>query len=320
MSRVPKPRRAGFLNRRSLRLLPHQVQPLGGARAVQLPVHPDCPTAVRQRAVLHRVRRQFLQRHRKGQGHARRYLHGRTLHVDAVFSATAVRLDGLRDDVVKATAAQLRSVRTSWTCDRAMRRLSMALEAWSRSGALRRVCEAMDCTVASVFFTRWLSSSMRRSLSYGSPQLVHNTQPLNGCPEEIGVAPQELDVRLREVPWLSAIDLKDTEGRASVAAQDQHVHESLHAMFFHEVMVLKPLLRRDVVRDDRPILEGQPLWRVFGGSDGHVPNDARLPSDAGANLQGLPSGRSSIIFARSVLSARPTSSQALSEYRQGPPS
>ena len=41
----------------------------------------------------------------------------------------------------------------------------MALEAWSMEGALRRVCDAMDCTVVRVFFTRWFSSLMRRSFS-----------------------------------------------------------------------------------------------------------------------------------------------------------
>jgi hypothetical protein len=39
-------------------------------------------------------------------------------------------------------------------CDSAVSRLSMVSEAWLSDGALRKGCEAMDCAVVSVFFTR----------------------------------------------------------------------------------------------------------------------------------------------------------------------
>ena len=49
-----------LMNRWTTSLLPHQVQPLWGNRAVQFPVNSDLSSAIRQRPVLHRVSRQFL--------------------------------------------------------------------------------------------------------------------------------------------------------------------------------------------------------------------------------------------------------------------
>src|SRR5918995_769764 len=91
-----------LLNVRPLRLLPHEVEALWRARAVQHPMYPDLAGTVGQGPVLHGIRGQLLERHGKWKGHARRHLDARSLHMDAVFSTAAVRFNGLCHDVMQS--------------------------------------------------------------------------------------------------------------------------------------------------------------------------------------------------------------------------
>src|SRR5215212_709188 len=84
-----------FLNGWTIRLLPQQMQPIRHSLAAQIPLDPDLSDAVRKGPVLYCVCHQLLQCHGKGQGHAWRHLHRRTLHVDAIFPTAAVWFDGL---------------------------------------------------------------------------------------------------------------------------------------------------------------------------------------------------------------------------------
>jgi hypothetical protein len=62
---------------------------------------------------------------------------------------------------LRLALSQFSRVSTSCARDKAKRRASMAERASSLVWALRRVCEAIDWTVARVFFTLWFNSLMR---------------------------------------------------------------------------------------------------------------------------------------------------------------
>jgi hypothetical protein len=89
-----------------------------------------------------------------------------------------------------------------------------------------------------------------------SPQLIDDTQALDGCPKKIGIAAEEFDVRLREVPWRPAVDLQHAEGLPPAAAQDQNICEGSDPMILHEVVVVESDFLLDVVGDDGSVLEG----------------------------------------------------------------
>src|SRR4051794_13433464 len=68
----------------------------------------------------------------------------------------------VRRSSAKPACSQEPCVRRFWVAESASRRSMNFCPNSLSEGALRRVCEASDCTVVSVFFTRWFSSCRRK--------------------------------------------------------------------------------------------------------------------------------------------------------------
>jgi hypothetical protein len=158
----PEPFSEWRRDQRTILLLPPQEQTRRAHRPVAQPGQADLPAPIGQGSVLGRIRRQLVQSHRKRQSKPRRHLDLRPSDLEAGLPSDTVGFEDLLDDVVQARALQFSRVRTLCTRESPSRRLSIASLAASGVGAVRKVWEAIDCTVARVFFTRWFSSLISR--------------------------------------------------------------------------------------------------------------------------------------------------------------
>ncbi len=170
------------------------------------PVDPDRTLVIGKRTVFHGVGCEFIERDAKCQGRICREadvlagdhqalrptvrnaerLHGLVDHIEQpgavpIFAASAGRATG------KAQTAGTRRLRGS---------------PWDRN-SLRKACQTIDCTVASVFFTRWFNSSMSiRDCACSSLCLVRSTK----------------EVKYWTMAPLSVPDRADEKGRPKFAA------------------------------------------------------------------------------------------------------
>ena len=133
---------------------------LSPSRCQRTLISPDGSTAPRTLPRLCRVPKS----HRYGESHARGDPNPRTLHVDAISRRLRAALPpaGRFMDVDGRPASVGEHVVDLRQGDEAALKHARCV---ADRGALRRILKVMDCTVARVFFTRWFSSLIRRSLS-----------------------------------------------------------------------------------------------------------------------------------------------------------
>ncbi|GJE60079.1 hypothetical protein MPOCJGCO_2189 [Methylobacterium trifolii] len=133
--------------------------------------------------------------------------------------------------------AQEPCISTSWACASATSRAPRASPAASRETALRRVCAATACTMASVFFTRWASSCISRvwrsSVCFSSVMSRETARMRSGRPSAPLIGVTAMSHQVAGPPLTSSIAWKRQgmptrawtracRTRARLSAQDQN--------------------------------------------------------------------------------------------------
>jgi len=161
ISRDPKPRCTGAVTCGPPASVQISRNWRPSASSVTSPVHRDGSAIVRQRAIFGGVGRDLVQDHRQHHRQPRRQRHLRSEHPHPVRIVEQIGIEHPCDDVLQFGALPL-------LLTQQIMRLGERAEPssnFSRSArlALRKVWVAIDCKIASVFLTRWFSSSIRRS-------------------------------------------------------------------------------------------------------------------------------------------------------------
>ena len=114
---------------------------------------------------------------------------------------------------------------------------------------------------------------------------------LDRHPQNVRRAPQKCEIMLDELAFGSAADLEHAEGPA-ISLQDD-VHGAANAMSDENLGGSKALLDFEMIGDDGPAgFQRKPGRRSEIGADGGDADNARLPTDSGANQK--------LVFSRNI--------------------